>query len=61
MRRWPAQVVTYKYGALQILHWKEESQQKQGAQFNIRDFHSRVLDHGSLPLFMVKENVFKKS
>jgi len=61
MRRWPAQVVTYKYGALQILHWKEELQQKQGAQFNIRDFHSRVLDHGSLPLFMVKENVFKKS
>jgi uncharacterized protein (DUF885 family) len=60
MRRWPAQVVTYKYGALQILHWKEELQQKQGAQFNIRDFHSRVLDHGSLPLFMVKENVFKK-
>jgi uncharacterized protein (DUF885 family) len=60
MRRWPAQVVTYKYGALQILHWKEELQQKQGAQFNIRDFHSRILDHGSLPLFMVKENVFKK-
>jgi len=60
MRRWPAQVVTYKYGALQILHWKEELQQKQGTQFNIRDFHSRVLDHGSLPLFMVKENVFKK-
>lgn len=60
MRRWPAQVVTYKYGALQILHWKEELQEKQGAQFNIRDFHSRVLDHGSLPLFMVKENVFKK-
>lgn len=60
MRRWPAQVVTYKYGALQILHWKQELQQKQGAKFNIRDFHSRVLDHGSLPLFMVKENVFKK-
>jgi uncharacterized protein (DUF885 family) len=60
MRRWPAQVVTYKYGALQILHWKEELQKKQGTQFNIRDFHSRVLDHGSLPLFMVKENVFKE-
>jgi uncharacterized protein (DUF885 family) len=60
MRRWPAQVVTYKYGALQILHWKQELQQKQSAKFNIRDFHSRVLDHGSLPLFMVKENVFKK-
>ncbi|WP_177183760.1 DUF885 domain-containing protein [Mucilaginibacter sp. OK283] len=59
MRRWPAQVVTYKYGALQILQWKEELQKKQGKEFNIRDFHSRVLDHGSLPLFLVKENVFR--
>jgi uncharacterized protein (DUF885 family) len=59
IRRWPAQVVTYKYGALQILQWKEELQQKQGKDFNIRDFHSRVQDHGSLPLFMVKENVFR--
>ncbi|MDN3580960.1 DUF885 domain-containing protein [Mucilaginibacter flavus] len=59
IRRWPAQVVTYKYGALQILHWREELQQKEGKKFNIRDFHSRVLDHGSLPLFLVKQNVFK--
>lgn len=59
IRRWPAQVVTYKYGALQILHWKQELQKKQGQAFDIRDFHNRVLSHGSLPLFMVKENVFK--
>ena len=61
IRRWPAQVVTYKYGALQILHWKQELRQKQGDQFNIKDFHDRVLDHGSLPLFMVKENVFRNT
>jgi len=59
IRRWPAQVVTYKYGALQILHWKEALQKKQGKNFDIKDFHDRVLNHGSLPLFMVKENVFK--
>ena len=29
IRRWPAQVVTYKYGALQITHWKEELLKKQ--------------------------------
>ncbi|WP_448702400.1 DUF885 domain-containing protein [Mucilaginibacter sp. AW1-3] len=60
VKRWPAQVVTYKYGALQILHWKEELQKKQGKKFNIKDFHDRVLTYGSLPLFMVKENVFKE-
>ncbi len=59
VKRWPAQVVTYKYGALQILHWKQELQKKQGKNFNIKNFHDRVLNHGSLPLFMVKENVFK--
>jgi uncharacterized protein (DUF885 family) len=58
MRRWPAQVVTYKYGALQILHWKEALQKKQGKAFDIKDFHDRVLNHGALPLFMIEENVF---
>jgi len=61
MRRWPAQVVTYKYGALQILHWKQSLQKKEGNKFNIKDFHDRVLNHGFLPLFMVKENVFNGS
>ena len=59
LRRWPAQAITYKYGALQILHWKEALQKAQGNDFNIRNFHSRVLNHGSLPIFMVKENVFR--
>ncbi|MFI5162547.1 MAG: DUF885 domain-containing protein [Sphingobacteriales bacterium] len=59
IRRWPAQVVTYKYGALQIMHWKEELQNKQGRSFDIRNFHDRVLNHGNLPLFLVKENVSK--
>jgi len=61
IRRWPAQVVTYKYGALQIMHWKEELRKKQGKNFDIRNFHDRVLSHGNLPLFMVKANVFKNS
>lgn len=59
IRRWPAQVVTYKYGALQIIHWKEALQKEQGKKFDIKNFHNRVLNHGSLPLFMVKENVFR--
>jgi uncharacterized protein (DUF885 family) len=59
IRRWPAQVVTYKYGALQILRWKEAWQKEQGKDFDIKEFHDRVLNYGSLPLFMVKENVFK--
>ncbi|MEP6847075.1 MAG: DUF885 family protein, partial [Panacibacter sp.] len=58
---WPAQVITYKYGSMQILNWKNELQQKQGTDFDIKDFHDRLLNHGSLPFFMVRKNVFRKS
>jgi hypothetical protein len=33
----------------------------QNIRLVLRDFHDRILDHGSLPLLMVKENVFKES
>ncbi|QKJ31885.1 DUF885 domain-containing protein [Mucilaginibacter mali] len=59
VKRWPAQCITYKYGAVQIMQWKQELQQKQGGKFNIRDFHNRVLNQGSLPLFLVRENVLR--
>jgi uncharacterized protein (DUF885 family) len=59
IRRWPAQVVTYKYGALQIMHWREEIQKKQGDKFSIKNFHTRALQHGSLPLFLIKDFVLK--
>ncbi|MBS1502596.1 MAG: DUF885 domain-containing protein [Bacteroidetes bacterium] len=61
IRCWPAQVVTYKYGALQIMHWKEELRSKQGKNFDIKEFHDRVLHHGVLPLFMIKENMFNNT
>jgi len=61
LKRWPAQAITYKYGALQIIHWKEEVQKQKGKAFDIKAFHNRILSHGSLPLFLVKENVFAKS
>lgn len=57
MRRWPAQVVTYKYGADQIMQWRNELMKKEKQNFDIRAFHDRVLNKGSLPFFMVKRNV----
>jgi uncharacterized protein (DUF885 family) len=58
LRRWPAQCITYKYGASQILGWKNTLQKKKGKAFDIRKFHDSILNNGSLPLFMVRENVF---
>jgi len=57
MRRWPAQVITYKYGASQILEWKQELQKREGSKFNIKQFHDELLLGGAMPLFMLRERV----
>ena len=57
MRRWPAQVVTYKYGAHEIMQWKQELMEREKQNFDIKAFHDKVLNGGSLPFFMVKRNV----
>jgi len=59
MRTWPAQVITYKYGAAQIMRWKKLMQLEQGDQFNIKTFHDKVLSHGSMPFFLIEKNVFR--
>jgi uncharacterized protein (DUF885 family) len=60
MHTWPAQVITYKYGAAEIMKWKNLLQQQQGDRFDIKAFHDRILQHGSLPFFLVERNVFRK-
>ncbi|MDB4921588.1 DUF885 domain-containing protein [Mucilaginibacter sp.] len=57
VKRWPAQCITYKYGAGQILQWKQLLQKREGDKFNIKNFHDRILNLGSLPVFMVKKSV----
>jgi len=59
VKNWPAQAVTYKYGTWQIMQWKQVLQKKQGNKFDIKTFHDRILNFGSLPIFMVEENVTK--
>ena len=60
MRRWPAQVITYKYGAAQIMKWRKLMEAGQGDAFDVRAFHKKVLEHGPLPFFLVERNVFRK-
>jgi uncharacterized protein (DUF885 family) len=60
IKKWPAQVVTYKYFAMQIMQWKRTLMEQQGSRFDIKDFHDRILMNGSLPFAMVKANVFRK-
>ena len=54
---WPGQACSYKVGMLKILELREKAKQELGENFDIRDFHSAVLDHGEPPLFIVEELV----
>ncbi|MDC3253532.1 DUF885 domain-containing protein [bacterium] len=54
MKRWPCQVITYKYGADKILKWKTKSEKKK--DFNLKQFHQTILENGSLP-FSILENI----
>lgn len=53
MRRWPAQVITYKYGAETFLRWQHSAAAKK--DFDWIDFHTKVLQYGPLPLSLLEE------
>ena len=54
---WPGQACSYKVGMLKLLQLREKAQNELGDKYDIRDFHSAVLDHGEPPLFIVEELV----
>jgi uncharacterized protein (DUF885 family) len=48
MKRWPAQVVTYKYGANKFLELLKQEQSKHDFSFKL--FHEKLLKYGDVPL-----------
>jgi len=46
----PGQALGYLVGQREILRLREQARSRLGAAFDLRDFHSAVLDHGSVPL-----------
>jgi len=54
---WPGQACSYKVGMLKILELREKAKKKLGEDFNIKDFHSVVLEQGQPPLFIVEDLV----
>ena len=56
---WPGQALSYKVGMLKMLELRDKAMNELGDKFNIKDFHSAVLDHGNPPLFIVEEMVNK--
>lgn len=53
----PGQATSYMIGRLEIQRMRAEAEQRQGSAFEVKKFHSAVLDSGSLPLGVLDEVV----
>ena len=52
---WPAQATSYKMGMLQILELRDRAKNEMGDRFDLKQFHSIVLDQGIVPLFILED------
>ena len=54
---WPAQATSYKMGMLKILELRDRAKNKMGNKFDLKEFHSLVLNQGIVPLFVLEDLV----
>ena len=54
---WPGQALAYKTGELAISRLRKEAEQKLGGNFDVRSFHDRVLEAGSIPLPLLEKRI----
>lgn len=56
----PGQATSYMVGRLELLRMRAEAQARQGDAFDVRAFHTAVLDSGSMPLGVLDEVVQRR-
>jgi uncharacterized protein (DUF885 family) len=54
---WPGQALSYKIGQLKIRELRARAEKTLGARFDIREFHTRVLESGCLPLNLLEQRI----
>jgi uncharacterized protein (DUF885 family) len=53
----PGQALAYKIGQLKIRELRDRAEEKLGPGFDIRAFHSVILEDGALPLSLLEMKV----
>lgn len=54
---WPGQSLAYKTGEIAIRRMRLEAEQRLGERFDIRAFHDKVLEAGSIPLPLLQSRI----
>jgi uncharacterized protein (DUF885 family) len=53
----PGQLTAYDTGGLEILALRQLAEQRLGAAFDVRAFHDRILENGTVPLVMLRAHI----
>jgi uncharacterized protein (DUF885 family) len=54
---WPGQALSYKIGQLKIRELRARAEKALGQGFDVRDFHTRVLESGCMPLKLLERKI----
>jgi uncharacterized protein (DUF885 family) len=54
---WPGQATAYKVGQLEIIRLRRTAEQQLGDKFDLKEFHSLVLNLGPVPLTILNQVV----
>jgi len=53
----PGQALSYKIGQLKIMELRRKAENELGNKFSIKEFHSKLLESGSLPLNLLESKI----
>lgn len=54
---WPAQLTSYDTGGEEIKSLRRLSEERLGKDFDVKEFHTKVLENGSIPLMVLRARV----